>query len=330
MKAAVLVAAGMSLVAATAHGEEWRDGCPAGNMKKYPGTSPRSLGAAPQQDSELVPSRVVIGVESAYYVATTGEDEIGQPLEHPRARVLTEYVALHQNIWRFGFTALISGSHRRSGDYEGPSPSRLGNLVLAAAYRRHYLYAFFGEADEHDETAHAGTIAGLRVAFAGGASVSIPMRNDVQDGYHLAAFAPFNLHWSTPKSFISFDETIAATGEIRIESVGCYAPFIHLKATAIPNHQALSNESTRWTLSLSQSIALGMYVSDHNALYVQYALALLGAGTQSGADAVHRLRAGVEHSRQHSAFGVTIDVMRGSERLNGFVLGAYFAPNWEY
>lgn len=327
MRGAV-IASVLALLSGSAGAEEFRDACPAGNMKKYPGTNPRWLGATPQQDSELVPSRVVLGFETAYYVASTVVDENG-PREQPRARVLTEYLSVHQNLGHLGLTAQLSASQRRPGDYAGPSPSQLGNVVLAAAYRRHLLYAFFGQQRENDEKAVEGSIAGLRVAYALGASLAVPTRDDRDAALQLASFAPFDLQRSSPKSIPDIGGTAALTGEIRIESVGCYAPFIHLKATAIPNQSEREMASDVWTLSLSQSIAIGMYVSDHNALYLQYALALLGAGTSSSADAVHRLRAGLEHSRQNFAVGVTIDVMRGSEKLNGFVIGVYLAPNWE-
>lgn len=336
MKTLVGIAMLLALAQGTGNAEpinEWRDGCPAGNVKgNYKGTNPRWLGAPPQQDSYLVPSRLLVGLESGYYVASTISDENGAR-EQPRARILVPYASLQQNLTfipnrylsRLALNVLVPHGQRRSGDEFGEPPNHPGNVVVSVAYRRHLLYAFFGRPQKNEEETVPDVIAGLRVAYSIGASVAFPTGADDDTAAKLSAYTPFNVNWFSSRTFQDFDETLAMSGEIRIESVGCYAPFIHLKASVIPG--------SREVVALTQSVALGIHVTDHNAIYLQYALAILGANPLNGADAVHRLRAGIEHS-ERLLYGIIspgafIDVMRGSDHLSGFVIGLYASYSWE-
>lgn len=323
---------------------EWRDGCPAGNRPDYPGTISHWHGATPQTDSALMPSHVMAGSQLSYYTAHNVQ---GDGTEFtgtiPRLRLWTPYLQAHQNF-RLGkrsphslaLTATLPYGRQFDGDRKvdgngriPPSPDLLGNPTVALSYRRHKLYGYFDRQDEENRDVD-DAVAGMRIAWAARVATSFPRSDRHDDRLSLALAHPFDAHWFGPAGILGLPGPLAAAFELRAESVGCYAPFVHIRLSV-----SVQSEAGDRVLYLPQTAAVGMYVSSQTALLFQYGVMIRTSNADDtqqslfGIDAVHRFRFGGEHTRDAWRLGANIDLFRGSQRLEGVIIGAYFLLNWD-
>lgn len=336
MKWLVLAAWCWPLVARADYDPEWRDGCPPANFERAAdhiafsrsidrpeaahddyNTDPHQVGVVPDFDSAFLPTRIaVLGTYSHF---ADSSDEVS-PDEHDaatRARLFGGALQLHVNWtvadeWRLGASVTAGVLDRLSGD-SGSTPRQLANIAFAPAIRHGFLTSFI-----HAEPGH--TIAALRhgVALQGLVTAS-PTTFDAMERLVLMRHSAFDSYLYSPH------RTWGGFFEYRIEGVGCYSPFIHLrlggtKTTDLAGHGM-------WVLP--ESVAAGLAVAADASVFAQYSV-LVAVGTNPvesdpilGSNVIHRFRIGLEWESPLATLGTHLDLFRGSVAYNGTVIGVY-------
>jgi hypothetical protein len=319
---------------------EWRDGCPAGNVQQtpdivfadpaaappYSGTDPRLMGPAPQLDSALVPTRVLL---APAYLHFAGDDEA------PRARLLGGLAQVKVNAgeshstnpWVGGlsltapYLAVLSGDLAPDGQ-PAPAPDQAGNLVLALSLQHYWLTSILDDPDTDAKV----YIAGLRNAWAlqltGAAR---PWSHDAEDSAILLQRTAFDAALFTPH------KAVGGSFEWRTEGVGCYAPFIDVRLSLLLTRDA---SEQHWSLFAPQTLAVGFAGSSSATAMVQYGM-LFSAYSGPAAKAVlptnvvHRVRFGLDVAfASEFSIGVAFDVFLNSSLYDGTAFEGHLAWNF--
>lgn len=336
MTPARLAAALGMLAAATATARadyevEWRDGCPGGNLartpdvrhreddrlERYDGTRPELIGALPQPDSALGGNQ--IGIDSTIgHFASPGDGR-------PSASLYGGVLRVHGNApvshgghvrWSAGLGAMVSAHRLEDGR---TIVDLLGNLVLEPELRAHWVATGTNIVDSLGDPEHQA--AGLRNSVALQAIIAAPLdgsdraradrlalwRRDAFDGYLMSPRA-----------------TVGGALEIRSEGVGCYAPFVHLRLSAMLTEPQMG----RMAVVAPQSLSLGFALSSRTSLLLQYGLLVYltrnGQEVEDppiGATAIHRLRVGGERAFDDFTMALHFDYFTGSALYDGTFFG---------
>ncbi len=124
------------------------------------------------------------------------------------------------------------------------------------------------------------------------------------------AFEPY---LSSPHRMLGF------AVETRHENVGCYAPFIDLRASA---YEANDTVGDHYAIIVPVTLAIGFNATENTSAFFQYGIALYthtgAAATQaqdlfelSGTGMIHRFRFGAQYDTQRLAFALYVDLYRG-------------------
>jgi len=321
---------------------DWRDGCPAGNLQSAadvtytkaadapgPGeTNPRLLGPAPQLDSALVPTRVLLAPAYLHFEGSS---------DAPRAQLIGALAQVNLNAGQsaptravvFGASLTVpylnvEGNNLAAGGQSAPAPAQLGNLVLGLSLKRHWLTSFL---DDRTTDARA-YIAGVRNAWAvqliGAAR---PWSHDADGSTILLQRTAFDAALFTPH------KAGGPAFEWRSEGVGCFAPFIHVRLSVVFSKDA---RDQHWSIFAPQTLALGLAPSSRFTAMVQYGMVFSAyTGPAGGAgqavlptNVVHRIRFGVDLSGGSISAGAALDLFLNSALYDGTALVGYVAYNF--
>jgi hypothetical protein len=327
---------------------EWRDGCPAGSLSVkpdldyttdkgppvYPRTEATRTGAAPDVDSELVPTR---------FTAVAGYSQFSSSLNAPgqSARPVAGTIIAHLNrrIYEsnlghqlsLGFTGMYSEMAFLPHDVETVAQS--GNLVVGASLRGHWLTSGTVVDKSRPSSDDNGPIDAVGLRHAVAAQVLVFGRpwdggtNAQQNDALFLQRTAFTPYLMSPNGGAGF------AFETRSEQVGCYSPFIHVRLAFYG-----TSDAGKFDLILPETIAVGFSASEHFSLMFQYGLLIFdhtGNDADShdhrfallGTNVIHRFRFGGSYDADWGSVAAFIDMFRGADLYKGGVLTLSFSPN---
>jgi len=298
---ACLIAAVSLTGSGAAAADEWRDGCPAG-MRSHYRRSDFRMGAVPDPATGLTQNRLTLSA-----IQTYGSD-------HPDlANHYTVHAVAHVHLeYPFPLRPVLDVLVPSTND--SGQPEVVGLPALRVGFRKNYLGSLDASALH---AADARSVAGFRKSYAvqiwtagtGGAVTG--------DGLVAANRLPFEYYLFAP------DRSVGGRFEYRLETVGCYAPFLHFLAEAIVTPSLGQPTGSDVLIGYISAVTAGAMLEDHISVAGQYALSVLQLGTREFS-VHHRFRVAGEWSASRYIVGLYVDVItRGS----GAALGVYVGVN---
>lgn len=293
-----VVAAGLAVPLEPAHAD-WRDGCPAGYVQDYHPSS--QLGAAAEAESALTSNRILLGTDPSYHTARG---------DLPRSTTY-DFFGHFQWLITHGFTVGATFSylyHREGAAREWWS----GPLVGSIGYR----YNYPGDKDIR---------RALVIQFIGGREFG--HSSDIDAYRREAAFRAFD-------GYLLSSNVLGGMGEYRLEQIGCYSVFAHIRGGALwtghgdrspsPSSVAGIGEPV---LTVPVTLAVGAYVEDQLALIGEYGVALQRPEDVSRYASTQRLRVVLDYTVKQLQLSVNAHIEFASH-VDGIIAGAYVAFNW--
>ncbi len=332
---------GMPQIARADFDVDLRDGCPPGarevrrdvayasaaDIAPYGGTQEKLTGPVPELDSALVPTSFVMAGSYTHY---------SPAMAAQRARIWEGSLMAHLNLatdrtWldddlSIGFTFIASGASVSSGDsvamVPNAAPSEYGNLVLAVSLRGHGLTSIIDNGPPR--------LSALRHAWAFQVLGAIPPGSQdsaaAKQALTLEQWYPYDSYRYAPHW------ALGASAEWRMESIGCYAPFVHLRIGFVmnPNLDTKTGETDNVMFLAPQTLTLGVYPTARLAAMFQYGLLIYYSPAAPrrddplpGTNAVHRFRFATELPVGTVRVGAHLDLFRGATLYDGTVFGVY-------
>jgi hypothetical protein len=298
---AICVLAVTVMMGATVARADWRDGCPAGYDRAGYERDPR-LGAAPEPDSALTGGRALVGLDPTYHTAHASS---------PRSTTYDAFFHV-QGRWSW-LTGGLTGSYVY--DLEGPTRTWWLNHHVASIGLR---YDFEGElaADQAAKTQGASLRRGFAIQAIGGLGSS---DLDNVDGFRReVALRPFDGYLLAPRA-------LGVMAEFRIEQVGCYAVFAHLRGGMVGTGFGDARSAIEVpAVMVPTTLAVGAYVSDQVAVIAEYGVAVQRPPGSDNYASYQRVRAVIDITGNWGSVGGHLDF---TTHVYGVVGGLYVAIN---
>ncbi|TMQ07595.1 MAG: hypothetical protein E6J90_19550 [Deltaproteobacteria bacterium] len=268
---------------------DWKDGCPPYVRAFDPAHAPRAadFGTSADVDSALGPSRLTLSGRAASLSAADGD---------PLRRSLDGHLLAGRAVLALNFNGPSLMFAYAYGAHDGTQATgrTLGTLMTYVGFRRTGLV--LGDALRVGSS--------LRIGMGSSPSISVGKDGSSPDGEHaetLARASPFE------SEAFAFDRPVVVSLESRIEVVGCYAPFLALRADVVEWREGFdmprSRNASLWALPLR--LTVGGFVTKPS---MQVALALeAGFELRSSALGYHRtgrVRVLVELPMSKLRFGI--------------------------
>lgn len=299
MRAICVLAVTVAIGAPVARAE-WRDGCPAGYDRRDYQRDPR-LGAAPSTESALTDGRVLGGIDPSYHTAHASS---------PRTTTYDYFFHVQERLR--AVTLGLTGSYLYH--LEGATRTWwLHHYVLSIGLR----HDFEGElaADQAAKTQGGSLRRGFVVQAIGGAGSS-DLAN--LDGFRRqAVLRPFD-------GYLLASRVGGFMAEFRMEQVGCYAVFAHLRGGVLWTGFGDAGSTSTAAVMAPATFALGAYVSDHAAVIAEYGVAVQQFSGSERYVSYQRVRAVIDYAASWGSIGFHLDF---TTHIYGLVSGGYIAIN---